>query len=218
MGGFGSGRPGSGRQKVEWCWSLDVNKLHRAGCLVPGWGGGWQWQQGGKQTASVGLVATIDALTLRYRHRVNGDEWQDVFQPVPVVRVPCRLGGHRPYFICPGAPSGRACGRRVTKLYVSGPHFLCRHCHQLTYACQHEGPGKRAQRRANKIRMRLGGDPDRGAPYPAKPRGVWWSRYLRLCHAATEAQNAADRAIIAETRALWTRLAAISLKTISSRA
>jgi Transposase len=114
--------------------------------------------------------------------------------------------------------SGRACGRRVTKLYVSGPHFLCRHCHQLTYACQHEGPGKRAQRRANKIRMRLGGDPDRGAPYPAKPRGVWWSRYLRLCHAATEAQNAADRAIIAETRALWTRLAAISLKTISSRA
>ena len=34
MGGFGSGRPiGSGRDKVEYSRSIDVNRLHKAGCL-----------------------------------------------------------------------------------------------------------------------------------------------------------------------------------------
>jgi hypothetical protein len=37
MGGFGSGRPtGSGRDKVEACRSIDVNRLHREGCLRAG--------------------------------------------------------------------------------------------------------------------------------------------------------------------------------------
>ena len=41
MGGFGSGRPGgSGRGTVESCRSIDVNRLHREGCLAPGWWGG----------------------------------------------------------------------------------------------------------------------------------------------------------------------------------
>jgi hypothetical protein len=36
MGGLGSGRPGgSGRDTVEACRSLDVNRLHREGCLGP---------------------------------------------------------------------------------------------------------------------------------------------------------------------------------------
>jgi hypothetical protein len=38
MGGFGSGRPsGGGRDKVEACRSIDVNRLHREGCLRGGW-------------------------------------------------------------------------------------------------------------------------------------------------------------------------------------
>ena len=38
MGGFGSGRPSGqgGRDKVEECRSLDVNRLHREGCLRRG--------------------------------------------------------------------------------------------------------------------------------------------------------------------------------------
>jgi len=36
VGGLGSGRPsGSGRDTVEACRSLDVNRLHREGCLPP---------------------------------------------------------------------------------------------------------------------------------------------------------------------------------------
>jgi hypothetical protein len=41
MGGFGSGRPrGTGRDTVEASRSIDVNRLHREGCLHHGWIGG----------------------------------------------------------------------------------------------------------------------------------------------------------------------------------
>ena len=41
MGGIGSGRPsGLGRDTVESCRAIDVNRLHREGCLRPGWCGG----------------------------------------------------------------------------------------------------------------------------------------------------------------------------------
>lgn len=43
QGGFGSGQPsGSARDKVEYSRSIEVNKLHKAGCLDPGWTRGWQ--------------------------------------------------------------------------------------------------------------------------------------------------------------------------------
>jgi hypothetical protein len=34
--------------------------------------------------------------------------------------MPCRFGGVRPYFVCPGIVNGIACGRRVLKLYGCG--------------------------------------------------------------------------------------------------
>ena len=49
MGGFGSGRTsGFGRDKVENCRSIDVNRLHRKGGLHAGWSGGWQWSRDGE--------------------------------------------------------------------------------------------------------------------------------------------------------------------------
>jgi hypothetical protein len=55
MGGFGSTR---------WNWSgtkdageanpsLDINRLNRAGCLRPGYRGGWEWTRDGEQVASL---------------------------------------------------------------------------------------------------------------------------------------------------------------------
>jgi hypothetical protein len=49
------------------------------------------------------------------------------------------FGGSRWWFLCPLVVAGRACSRRVRKLYLppGGRHFGCRHCYSLTYeSCQ----------------------------------------------------------------------------------
>ena len=121
MGGLGSGRPsGSGRNKVEACRAIDVNHLQRTGCLRPGWSGGWQWTRDGERVAWILMRSDPDRLHLSYRVRRGGSEWQDVEETIRIVQVPCRLGGERPYFICPGVVNGIACGRRVAKLHGSG--------------------------------------------------------------------------------------------------
>src|SRR5439155_23965428 len=63
VGGFGSGRPsGSGRTTVGACRSIDVNRLHKTGCLRPGWSGGWQWTCDGEQIAWIKLRTDDDRL------------------------------------------------------------------------------------------------------------------------------------------------------------
>ena len=206
MGGFGSGRPaGYGRDKVESCRSLDVNHLHRVGCLTPGWRGGWQWTRDGECIAKISLRAEEDRLVLNFKYRRNGGEWQDVEQPAPIVRVPCRFGGHRPYFQCPGVVNGIPCGRRVAKLHSGGRYFLCRHCYGLAYASQSEGEWDRALRRANKVRKRLGGDPGTALPFPARPKGMWQRTYDRLSEQASEAEMIANEAFVIRAASLLSR-------------
>jgi hypothetical protein len=115
-----------------------------------------------------------------------------VEESVRIVRVPCRFGGSRPYFICPGVVNGVACGRRVAKLHGAARYFLCRHCYRLAHACQNESGWDRALRRANKIRQRLGGDPGMAASFPEKPKGMWRRTYERMCEEAFEAEMDAD--------------------------
>jgi hypothetical protein len=207
MGGFGSGRPsGSGRAKVEASRSIDVNRLHKMGCLRPGWSGGWQWTRDGERIASINLRAEADRLHLSYRVRIAGGEWEDVAETVPIVRVPCRFGGARPYFICPGVVNGVACGGRVAKLHGPRHYFLCRHCYRLAYASQSEGAWDRALRRANKIRQRLGGDPGMAAPFPQKPKGMWQRTYERLYEKAFEAETLADEAFSLRAQRLLARV------------
>ena len=139
MGGFGSGRPsGSGGGKVEDCLSINVNRLHKAGCLRPGCAGGWHWRRDGERVASIQFSQDGDCLLLSYRVSQHNGDWRDIEQPTPIVWMPCRFGGARPYFICPGVVNGIACGRRVAKLYGAGTYFLCRQCYRLAYASQRE--------------------------------------------------------------------------------
>ena len=207
MGGFGSGRPsGSGRAKLEACRSIDVNRLHREGCLRAGWMGGWQWTRDGEKVASINLRAEEDHLHLTYRVRISGGEWEDVAETVRIVRAPCRFGGARPYFICPGVVNGVACGRRVAKLHGPGRYFLCRHCYRLAHASQGEGAGDRTLRRADKIRQRLGGDPGMATPFPARPKGMWRRTYERLRERAFEAEMRADEAFALRAERLLVRI------------
>jgi len=176
--------------------------LHRAGCLVPGWAGGWQWTCDGEQVANINLRAGTDRLQLSYRWRLSGGEWKDVEETVRIVRLPCRYGGSRPYFTCPGVVNGIACGRRVVKLYGPGRYFLCRHCYRLVNASQNEVAWDRSLRRAGKIRRRLGGEDGTATPFPSRPKGMWRRTYERLREEALEAEFLADEAFIMRTQRL----------------
>jgi hypothetical protein len=191
---------------VEACRSIDVNRLHREGCLRDGWTGGWQWKQDGEKVAWINLRAAEDRLHLTYRVRIGGGDWEDVSETVGVVRVTCRFGGARPYFICPGVVNGIACKRRVAKLHGPGRYFLCRHCCHLAHASQSEGVWDRTLRRANKIRLRLGGDPGMAAPFPPKPKGMWRRTYDRLRERAFVAEIMADEDFVLQAGRLLARI------------
>ncbi len=151
------------------------------------------------------MHAEENRLVLSYNYRRNGEEWQSVEEPVHIACVPCRFGGTRPYFMCPGVVNGVTCGRRVAKLLATGRYFLCRHCYRLAYESQSESAWDRALRRANKIRMRLGGDPGVAAPFPERPKGMWRRTYERLQEAALEAEHLADQAFLIRAERLLAR-------------
>jgi len=194
MGGFGSTRWNwsSTKDTVEANPSLDIDRLNRAGCLRPGYRGGWKWTRDGEQIASIQLRRDTNTLVLSYRIPPHGGEWQDVEQPTPIVWMPCRFGGGRPYFVCPGIVDGIVCSRWVTKLYGAGRYFLCRHCYRLAYASQREDRYDRALRRANKIRTRLGGEPGAASVFPARPKGMHHRTHERLQSAVLDAEIQAE--------------------------
>ena len=178
MGGYGSGRP-SHKRKTEHCLSLDVNRLHRDGALEAGRRGDRVWSRNGDEVGRIGYHATEQSLVLNYRTRPYGADWQSVSEAVPIDRAPCRYGGQRPYFRCPGVIHGRHCNRRVVKLYMGGTYFLCRHCYNLAYTSQSEPAYDRALRRANKRRVALGGEPGTAYLIAPKPKGMWQRTYQR---------------------------------------
>jgi hypothetical protein len=124
-----------------------------------------------------------------------GEEWRNIEQPTQIVWMPCGFGGARPSFVCPGVVNGIACGRRVAKLYGAGTYFLCRRCYRLAYASQREDRYDRASRRANNIRMRLGGEPGTAASFPDRPKGMHHKTYERLQSAVFNAEILAEEQI-----------------------
>jgi hypothetical protein len=198
MGGFGSTRWAWSNTKdtAEGNRSLDINRLNRAGCLRPGYSGGWEWTRDGERVASIWFRRDGDQLVLSYRVQPHGGEWQDVEQPTPIVWRPCRFGGARPFFVCPGVVNGIACGRRVAKIYGAGKYFLCRHCYRLGYASQREDRYDRALRRADKIRMRLGGKPGTAWVFPDRPKGMHRHTYESLQSAVLNAEILAQERLV----------------------
>ena len=158
MGGLGSGRrKDRARKTVESHLTLDVNLLSEKGCLRPGCSSTCQWIVS-NEVVSINLRAEAERLSLSYNVQVGNGERQDIVETISIVRLRCRFGGSRAYFICPGPGGGTDCGRRIAKLHLSRRYFLCRHCNHLAYASQYEQPWERALRRASKLKQRLGID------------------------------------------------------------
>jgi hypothetical protein len=116
-----------------------------------------------------------------------------VTDTIAIVHLPCRFGGSRAYFICPG-PRGTDCGRRISKLQLCRRYFLCRRCSQLAYASQYEQPWQRALRRANKLKQRLGIGVGIAEPLPDKPKGMWARTYRCLLNGIMQSEMLANEA------------------------
>ena len=172
---------GSGKTTVESCRSIDVLDWHRRGCLRSPGRFSWAWRQDGERVASINVETEQYRVTLKCRSRRYGGDWASVKQRFPVAWTPCRFGGERPWFICSVNADGTYCGRQVTKLYHAGRLFACRHCYRLAYASQQESAHERGLRKAQTIRMRLGGTATMLDDVPEKPKGMHWRTYERLC-------------------------------------
>lgn len=189
MGGYGSGQQG-GCLTVEDCLSLDLNKLLRDRCLVPGrWKAGslhWTVVGTGREVASVGYAADLaDPAAAWMRLRFGRGEGKARREHECTVRLtttrPC-FGGRRWWFVCP--VSGRRCG----KLHIppGAGVFAARQVWGLAYTSQRVSPLERERQtaadRASRLRRRLGGTgggPIGHAEVPPRPKGMWRRTYER---------------------------------------
>ena len=170
--------------------SIDVRELQRK----TGWRPGLfmkVWYRNGASAGEVFIFTQPDAVVLVHRACPPGSTESRIIElQVPIIWTKCHLGGRRPWFKCLTTINGEVCGRRVAKLY--GPCFACRRCLGLVYASQREIPVTRAMRRAQMIKMRLGGNNDPLEPFPQKPRRMHWRTYERLREQAHAADADAD--------------------------
>jgi hypothetical protein len=163
----------------------DVNELRRAGALVPGAAGTLSWQCDSATGESLAFRAEADALILSYFERGVMIE-----QRIALAHRPAKFGGTRVYFVCPGAE----CSRRVFKLYFARGALRCRRCHALSYECQAEDKQRRARRRADRRRARLGSPQWRpgAVPVVTRPKGMWKKTFTGLQERSVAADIIAD--------------------------
>jgi hypothetical protein len=174
MGGFGSGRQG-GKTCTGDMLALDVRRLQRAGRLSPDQSFNWRWSRNGESIGHINIHTGTDRVTLIYRQRDRGGEWQAMNYPVRLTWTSCNYGGRRAWWLCPAV----GCARRVAVLY-GGKVYACRHCYRLAYKSQREAPDDRASRQADKLRDRLGWEAGILNGNGDKPKGMHWRTFERL--------------------------------------
>jgi hypothetical protein len=145
--------------------------------------GTFTWKMGGAEICSIGYTIYSNKMTLHYKYRLNGASWNCVDKDIIFDTTKCNYGGIRRWFLCSG------CGRRVAILYYLSGEFLCRHCHNLTYASQREHKEARMMRKARKIRNRLGASDNLFEPIWDKPKYMHQVTFDRLKHEAEVANR-----------------------------
>lgn len=174
MGGYGSGRWRIGKDVVEKCRTLDINRFAREGKLSSS-AFYWHWINEKEETsASIIVWPELNGIRLLYTYTCFGHK-QDMDYLVPVVYI--HVGyGERPYFLCP------RCGARCLKLYMNSPYFICRTCANLAYNCQREKEADRLMRRARKIRRKIGASMSMldSILLWNKPKRMRWDTFIQL--------------------------------------
>lgn len=177
--------------------ALDVRRLARDGLLKPGLSFNWKWSRGGEAVGNINIRTDTDFVTLDYRAREQGGEWQAMNYQVRLTWSSCAYGGRRAWFVCPAV----GCGRRVAILY-GGKVYACRHCHQLAYRTQREQAHDRACSKADKLRDRLQWEPGILNGNGWKPKGMHWRTFERLQKLHDELVNQSLAGVIAKFGAL----------------
>ena len=150
MGGYGSGIRNYGfKTLVEDCLSIgictltsDLNRVDSGGGIRYG---SIYWTRNGKRIGDIGYQVfkknSIIVVYLNYKttNRITGEE-KEFEYPVRVQYTKPYFGGKRYWFTCPLVINGKACQRRVGKLYQppGGDYFGCRHCYDLVYLSSRE--------------------------------------------------------------------------------
>jgi hypothetical protein len=199
MGGRGSGQRASSHNTVDHCYILDASRWMRAGILYqyeafkPA--GVWPWVLvSGKLRREFSIRYQVDTTgpdaTARLMYSL-----EEANGPLDyVIRLQTTTPFHgalRWWFTCPLFLDGKACGRRVQKLYLppGGRYFGCRHCYRLAYDSRNKCAKTRARKKTQRIRMRLGGNGSLYEPFPEKPPRMWWRTYRKLQLQAEQAEH-----------------------------
>jgi hypothetical protein len=159
---------GRGRGRCDDCPAIDIHDPHhRAVIDKPGSRISWRFNRNGKPLCNFDTVSVTNLILLT-----------DVTDParpetifVSLLRTPCRYGGTRSWFECPG------CRSRCAKLYYHDGSFRCRSCHGLAYKSQLAARSDRPRSIAQRIRRSLGGSSNLFLPFPAKPPRMHWRTY-----------------------------------------
>jgi len=187
MGGYGSGRPGSGRPETDGLLFLDIRYLRRAGFFRAGRDRSYcdsvAWSRRGEPSGTISVIVPASEapyppeILLSYRTKTWSETaWTAVDERVAIETTPCHHGGERPWLRCP------RCGGRRAVLFCVGGRFRCRACHGVAYSSTRETVTDRATRRAMVLQKRLGGH-NHGTIYDpgAKPKGMHQATYERIC-------------------------------------
>lgn len=205
MGGYGSGRFGSGRKRTTGSVrQLDIHSIKP--CHAPGARGTISWPSldDEKKHEGIGFFTEKNQIIFSYAVRMGNGEQETIHQKIELTRTPCNFGGTRTWFVCP------RCFRRVAILYLGGTRFYCRRCYGLAYPSQQEGIADRLQRKARKIRKRLGADDNFMIPIWRRPKGMHQKTFERLRKEADLAYEQSWR-ISLERSHLLTRMRRMNL-------
>jgi len=169
---------------------IDIRWLKKQNYLWPGYFGSLSWSSRGKETGWIRFSVQENGMTLNYRYRMRGEDWEDVKQIISFDRTPCNYGGYRKWFLCP------RCRKRVAILYGAGKYFLCRHCYQLTYDSCNCSPLLRILEKANKLKEKLGGHAGFSYPIPDRPKGMHRSTYIRIVNKIYQLEDLGDQGMM----------------------
>jgi len=191
MGGYGSTRwhGQQTRLDTDGLLKLDIRALRRQGALQPGAVSSQTWTRRGE---CVGMIHTISsrtrgALILCYTMYGYDRAPKDVRETVHLDTTPCKFGGTRTWFCCPGCSS-----RRAVLFGVDG-RFRCRRCHDLAYTATREDELERAARRIGRLQARMGYADGDDSFIPSRPQGMDRRTYRRLALQLHGAINRRDR-------------------------